>query len=70
MPEAGNEQPSVVASRLRVYVVPGTWLAAVGTTIDEIVAIVTARFGTPPTGTPRGHVDDAVVQLRAAGVLE
>jgi len=46
------------------------WLAAVGTTIDEIVAIVTARFGTPPTGTPRGHVDDAVVQLRAAGVLE
>ena len=46
------------------------WLAAVGTTIDEVVAIVTARFGTPPTGTPRGHVDDAVVQLRAAGVLE
>jgi len=46
------------------------WLAAVGTTIDEIVAIVTARFGSPPTGTPRGHVDDAVMQLRAAGVLE
>ena len=45
------------------------WLASVGGTIEEITDIVAARFGVPPTGTPRSHVDDVVLQLRAAGVL-
>jgi hypothetical protein len=45
------------------------WLAAVGTTLDEVTGIVVQRHGEPPVGTPREHVDTAVAELLDAGVL-